>query len=243
MTGTDRKRQRRFALITFDLDDTLWRLQPVLERAESQLEQWMHQHCPEVPRRFDREALARLRLEVHRERPELRHDVSALRLEAMRRALRDSGHDEAQALRLAHEAFAVFLHWRHVVEPFGPVDAVLSTLARDRTLVALTNGNADVFRLAIGRYFRFAFTAAGLGSSKPAPAHFEAALRAAGATPRHALHVGDHSEHDVYGARSAGMTAVWFNPARAPWDGSGEAPAQLHDLAELPSLIETLERS
>jgi phosphoglycolate phosphatase-like HAD superfamily hydrolase len=149
---------RRFALITFDLDDTLWSVQPVLLRAEQRVEAWMHEHCPDVALRFDRSALMQLRVQTHRERPELRHSVSALRIEAMRRALLDTGYGQAEAARLAQAAFDVFMHWRHAVEPFGAVDTVLGTLAREHVLGALTNGNADVFRIAIGRHFRFAFT-------------------------------------------------------------------------------------
>ncbi|MCG3171369.1 MAG: 5-amino-6-(5-phospho-D-ribitylamino)uracil phosphatase YigB [Pseudomonadales bacterium] len=242
MSGHPPPARRRFALITFDLDDTLWQVRPVLLRAEQELERWMHEQCPEVPRRFDRDALMRLRMHLWNERPELRHSVSALRIEAMRHALREAGHDDAAALRLAQAAFEVFMHWRHAVEPFAAVDAVLAALARDYVLGALTNGNADVFRLAIGRHFRFAFTAEELGTSKPAPAHFEAALRAAGVEPGRALHVGDHSEHDVGGARAAGMAAVWFNPAGKPWEGAQPPHAELRDFAELPALIEELER-
>lgn len=241
MKGTGGPAQRRFALITFDLDDTLWELRPVLLRAEQALEGWMLEHCPEVPQRFDRDALAGIRLQVHHEKPELRHDIGALRLESIRRALIVCGHDDADADRMAREAFAVFLNWRQKVEPFPAADGVLGLLARNRILGALTNGNADVLRLAIGRHFRFAFTAAALGSSKPSPAHFEAALRAADVPPQRALHVGDHPEHDVNGARSAGLTAIWFNPAGNPWQGAEPPHAELRDLADLPALIAALE--
>jgi len=118
--------KRRYALITFDLDDTLWDVGPVLARAEQRVEQWMRTHCPGVPERFDRVALMELRRQLHRERPELRHRIGALRLEAMRLALVACGHDEAAARRLAAEAFAVFMEGRHDIEPFAAVDAVLA---------------------------------------------------------------------------------------------------------------------
>ncbi len=243
MSAARARSERRFALITFDLDDTLWSVQPVLVRAEQQVEEWMLGHCPDVAQRFDREALMQLRVQTHRERPELRHSVSALRIEAMRRALLDTGYGNTEAVRFAQAAFEVFMHWRHAVEPFAAVDAVLGTLAREYVLGALTNGNADVFRIAIGRHFRFAFTAEDLGTCKPAPAHFQAALRAAGVSAERALHVGDHGEHDIDGARAAGMTAVWFNPAGKPWESVDPPHAELRDFARLPALIETLERT
>ena len=121
---------RRYALITFDLDDTLWDAAPVLARAEQRVEQWMRVHCPRVPERFDRAALMDLRRRLHRERPELQHRISELRIEAMRLALLAAGHDEASARRLAAQAFAVFMEGRHDIEPYAGVDTVLERLAR-----------------------------------------------------------------------------------------------------------------
>ena len=50
---------RRLRLVTFDLDDTLWDLRPVLIRAEQELAAWAGDHCPELVERFDRAALNR----------------------------------------------------------------------------------------------------------------------------------------------------------------------------------------
>jgi putative hydrolase of the HAD superfamily len=47
-----------------------------------------------------------------------------------------------------------------------------------------------------------------LGSAKPDPAIFRAALDRLGATAADAMHVGDSVEHDVEGARAAGLQAV-----------------------------------
>ena len=34
--------------ITFDLDDTLWDVEPVILRAEELFYQWLSQHCPRI---------------------------------------------------------------------------------------------------------------------------------------------------------------------------------------------------
>ena len=47
-----------------------------------------------------------------------------------------------------------------------------------------------------------------LGAAKPDPAIFRAALERLGATAADAMHVGDSVEHDVEGARAAGLRAV-----------------------------------
>jgi putative hydrolase of the HAD superfamily len=57
-----------------------------------------------------------------------------------------------------------------------------------------------------------------LGVAKPDPAIFRAALERLGAQPSEAIHVGDSIEHDVAGARAAGLEAVLVarNGAQAP---------------------------
>lgn len=232
---------RRLRLITFDLDDTLWDMRPVLVRAEATVAQWSAQHCPELAERFDRDALLDIRRELVARDPALRHDISTLRREATRVALERCGRPASEAARLAAECFAVFLDARHAVEPFDGVEECLQALGREYLLGVITNGNADVFRLPLGRYFRFAIRAESVGHSKPDPRHFAAALRAGEAEPAQTLHVGDHHEHDVQGARGAGMRAAWFNPAGRAWPGDEPADAEFRCFEELPALVRRLD--
>lgn len=53
-----------------------------------------------------------------------------------------------------------------------------------------------------------------VGSAKPEPAIFEAALRVAGAGRHEVVHVGDMLSTDVAGARAAGISAVHVDPLR-----------------------------
>jgi putative hydrolase of the HAD superfamily len=57
-----------------------------------------------------------------------------------------------------------------------------------------------------------------LGAAKPDPAIFRAALERLGATAKDAIHVGDSVEHDLAGARGAGVEPVLVarNGAQAP---------------------------
>jgi putative hydrolase of the HAD superfamily len=57
-----------------------------------------------------------------------------------------------------------------------------------------------------------------LGAAKPDPAIFRAALERLGAGAPEAIHVGDSLEHDIAGARAAGLEAVLVarNGAQAP---------------------------
>ena len=71
---------------------------------------------------------------------------------------------------------------------------------------------------------------AGLGVGKPDPAIFRAALDRLGAAAEGSVHVGDSLEHDVAGARAAGLEAVLVarNGAAAP-----EGVRTVRSLAEL----------
>jgi putative hydrolase of the HAD superfamily len=71
-------------------------------------------------------------------------------------------------------------------------------------------------------------TSAEVGASKPAPAIFEAGLVAARCSADEAVHVGDSVEHDVEGARAAGMRALLLER-----EGGGD----LRSLGELPALL------
>jgi putative hydrolase of the HAD superfamily len=72
-----------------------------------------------------------------------------------------------------------------------------------------------------------------LGAAKPDPAIFRAALERLGATAGEAMHVGDSMEHDIAGARAAGLDAVLV--AR---DGA-EAPDDVRVVASLDGLLMT----
>jgi putative hydrolase of the HAD superfamily len=72
-----------------------------------------------------------------------------------------------------------------------------------------------------------------LGAAKPDPAIFRAALERLGATAGEAMHVGDSMEHDVAGARAAGLDAVLV--AR---DGA-EAPDGVRVVSSLDGLLMT----
>ena len=150
--------------------------------------------------------------------PGLKHRISALRRRVLFHALEEVGYSEKQALELANEGFEVFLHARHQVEVFPEVQPVLEILRHQYMLGVVTNGNADVRRLGLADYFRFALCAEDLGIGKPDPAPFMEALRRGEVQAGAAVHIGDHPADDVAGAQRAGLRAVWFNPkARRGW--------------------------
>jgi len=194
------------AAITLDLDDTLWPVLPTLIRAEAALAAWLRERAPATAAAFTTEARTALRRELLAEHPDRAHDMSWLRRELLRRALAQAGDPES----LAAPAFEVFLAARQQVELYPDVEPVLRAWASRYRLVAVTNGNADIAAVGLGRYFAGCVSAHEIGCSKPDPRMFEAACRLAGTDPAETLHVGDDWQLDVRAARAAGLQAAWL---------------------------------
>ncbi|SDU36434.1 HAD family hydrolase [Halopseudomonas salegens] len=221
-------------LLTFDLDNTLWETEPVVAAAEKILLDWLERQAPLFTRNLDSDARRALRKQVLAIDPELRHRVTDLRIAVLRHGLRQAGYPEAEASALALQGFDVFLEARHAVELFPHAEPLLAELSRHFALATISNGNADVRRLGLDKYFQAIVSADEVGISKPAPEPFLAALQRVGVEPANALHIGDHPSDDVLGARSVGMGSLWFNRHRTPWPEEHQRPdGEVHCLSEI----------
>ncbi len=211
--------------ISLDLDDTLWPIWPTIERAEKALHTWLAQNAPATASQFTTpEALREIRTHMVQHRPDLAHDMSGLRRESIRLALTRAGDDPA----LAEPAFEVFFAERQNVTFFPDVLPALEFLAAHYPLVSLSNGNADLARVGLTRYFKGGLSAFAFGVAKPDARIFHAAADLVGVAAHEVLHVGDDTALDVLGARKAGMQAAWFNRAQAPWPHADDAHADGH---------------
>ena len=226
---------RHIRAICFDLDDTLWDLAPVIPRAERRLHRWFAEHYPRITKVYTVERLHALRREIGAQYPELRHDLTELRLRMLRQVFVEAGYDEAPAA----DAFAVFQQARNDVELFADVLPALEALSANYRLYAFSNGNASLDAIGIARWFDGAFTARELGVAKPDTAFFVSALEQAGEEPGASLHVGDHPENDIVAAQRAGMTTLWLNRKGAEWPAEHGGPHhELPGLEELPELLQ-----
>jgi len=201
----------RVKLITFDLDNTLWDANRVLYAAEVHMREWLDEHVPEYTTTMDRDAVMEIRTSLVEKSPHLAHDLSALRESVLFEGIRHCGYSVPEARTHAKAAFGKFFEARQQVILFDGVLGVLDTLAAGYRLGALTNGNADVKRIGLDRYFSFAYSSADVGMSKPAPDMFHAALETSHARPGESIHVGDHLIDDIKGAADVGMHTIWAN--------------------------------
>jgi FMN phosphatase YigB (HAD superfamily) len=220
--------------VTIDLDDTLWPIWPTIERAEKVLHDWLSDHAPMTAALFaNPAALREIRNEMTMARPELKHDLSALRRESIRLALYRAGEDPL----LAGAAFEVFFAERQRVTLFDDALPALEFLAARYPLVALSNGNADLARIGLAHFFRASISAREFGVGKPDPRIFHAAAGAVDTLPDAILHIGDDATLDGLGALNAGMQAAWLNRSDALWPHEQEPQVTLTHLGELRDLL------
>jgi 2-haloalkanoic acid dehalogenase type II len=222
--------------ICFDLDNTLWDVMPPLLRAEHAVYEFLKARYPKIPANLTMEAMRAARERVMMSHPHMNHDFSFMRKQALRDHASEYGYPES----LAEEAFEIFLHARNQIELYEEVLPVLELLRRKYRLFSASNGNADLKRIGLAHLFERSVAARDVGALKPHAAVFLKVLEATGLEPREVLFVGDDPEHDVEGARRAGMHAVWVNRAGTAWPSHFDPPPysvkSLHDLAELLSL-------
>lgn len=226
----------RIRAITLDLDNTLWEIDSVIHRAEAVLWGWLSSKYPRIPERFSADDLLELRQSVMDEYREQCHDFRFLRKKVLGRVAVESGYGED----LVEPAFRVFDEERNAVELYPDVLPELEVLSTRFTIVAVTNGNANLQTIGIRHLFHGVITAVDAGVAKPAQPIFDAAVKEAGVSPLEVLHVGDHPETDVDGARQAGLRTAWINRNGADWPDHLDAPdAEISTMTELRKLLES----
>jgi 2-haloalkanoic acid dehalogenase type II len=225
--------------ITLDLDDTLWDVTPVIRRAEARLRGWLAERYPRIVEMHQPEDIMELRARVVAENEDRAHDLTFIRCEVLARMGVAAGYQDD----FVDEAFNVFDRERNSLELFPEVRGALESLASRYTLVAVTNGNARLDRIGIDHFFHAVVSARSAGAAKPARPIFDAAVRIGGAAAHETLHVGDHPEFDVHGARAAGLRTAWLNRNGHEWPGSFEPPDRtIADLRELDELLAAPDR-
>jgi HAD superfamily hydrolase (TIGR01509 family) len=227
-------------VITFDLDDTLWAIIPVIEKANQRMLEWMQLHTPKFSQTYDDDGINQLRDEVMANNPHLMHDLSQIRVALIQLGLSRCGYDKAH--ELAQQAFKVYFAARNDVELFAGTQIQLSALKQKYQIGALTNGNADLAQVGIDHLFDFYFNSAQIGVSKPHPDFFARAFEHTGFSAQSFIHIGDHPEHDIAGAQAAGMRTIWMNPEQRAWPtGQARPCAEIQHLNQLSAAVATID--
>ena len=193
--------------ITFDLDDTLWKIEPVILRAEVKFYEWLKDKYPVVTEKFNIESLRNLMKQTLLENQDIKYDLTKVRLLAYEKIKNTYNLPD----NMPSEGFNLFMLHRNKVTLFDGVERILSELKSKYILGTITNGNASLGTIGISNYFNFEIKAEDVGYMKPSSEIFYAAIKEADCLPTEILHVGDSYEKDIIGAMSVNMSYLWVN--------------------------------
>ncbi len=219
------------AVVTLDLDDTLWDNTPTLQFAESTLYSWLQCHTPGITAHYTSDELKEHRKNYAERNPGLRHDLTKLRYESLCEVAFEFGYQK----RDIEQAIQVFLKARNHVTLYADVIPALSVLSAKFPLVALTNGNADIYQTGISKYFILSISSADVGTSKPEPDMFHSVIRHFRVVPDRLVHIGDEPGTDILGAHRAGVNSIWINRSQLQWPEHLPRP-----MLEISSLLQLL---
>lgn len=220
--------------ICFDLDNTLWDVWPVIMRAEQAMYDFLAQRYPRVVANMTMEMMRKAREETAAAHPQMRHDFTFLRKQTLREHAREFGYAE----HMAEEAFDAFITARNQVELYADVLPALEQLRTRYRLFTASNGNADIGKIGLGRFFERTINARLVGALKPDPAIFHKVIEGTDLRPEEVAYVGDDPALDIEGARGAGMHAIWIDREGTKWPTQIAPPT--HTVRSLAELVELL---
>ncbi len=227
--------------LTFDLDDTLWDIRPVIRQVDLTLYQWLEENAPAFTEQFELAYFAHLRQEVIDDYPHIAHSVTDIRKKGLELGLGRAGYQGALNSELVQQGFDVALEARQRVDYFPHVWQALDKLkAQGYQMGAITNGNADIYRVGLGDHFDFQFNAHEAGVEKPHPSIFEQMLTHAQLTPQQVVHIGDNPIADVQGAQQLGMATIWVNVITQQWQHDFKADQEITCISDLPSAVQKI---
>ncbi len=227
--------------LTFDLDDTLYDNRPVVLRMEAELLSWLHREHPQT-QRFRTEQWLEIKAAVSRKHPAVCHDVTLWREKQLQTAFLQLGYTPEEAQQAAKDGVAVALSWRSRLTVPPQTHQVLSALAGEFPLVAITNGNVDTKVLGLDVYFKAVLQAGPDGAAKPAADLFLLAQSMLPCSPANILHVGDHLLKDVAAANQHGFMSCWNNTTHRSLYRNAKARSLPHlEIRELRQLLPLLQ--
>lgn len=226
---------RALRAVAFDLDNTLWDVDPVIVRAEERWLAWLREHCPRIPQRLSVDDLRASRMALAAREPHNAHDFTYLRIASLAQHARECGYDES----IADEAFEIFIAERNQLDLFADVRPALARLRTRYALASLSNGNADLGRIGVADLFSVSLNARGVGAAKPDRRCFERLVQDLHLQPHEVIYVGDDPLLDVEAARAAGLSTAWMNRTNQTWPVTVRpADINVSDCLELAAALE-----
>jgi len=237
----DQIKLNKIKLITFDLDNTLWAVDPVIKNADIILRTWLKENHPEAAILFTDDAINKIRKKILLNEPLIIYRLTDFRKKTIKHAFLAADYTEKNAITASENAFDIFYEARNQVDFFPDVINTLGTLSKLYQLGSLSNGNACIKKTGLDTYLSFHFSAEQLGQPKPHPAMFEAALKKAQALPHECIHIGDHPEQDILAAEDLGVSTIWANMFNMQWPYEDKPAFEITRFDQLIKIIKSID--
>ena len=185
-------------VVTFDLDDTIWRTGDVIDSANNALQEYLNEKGINQPRQVKDVMRDLFERNSTRYCPELATNplakvepvlLTLLRQDAISNiCVQDNGFSFNDAEVFAEESFDIWTTARHDAIPSHLAESVTDCLDQIRSLRtslghpviigAITNGNSDPRRVPmLESYFDFCINSEDVGMAKPSPEIYKAAVK------------------------------------------------------------------
>jgi HAD superfamily hydrolase (TIGR01549 family) len=235
---TEIKADSVIKVIGFDLDDTLWDVAPVIRSAEKTLSNWVISRFPQV--KYGELQIKRARKKILQEDPAIGFQFTRMRKAILKEIFEASLKDPLTAEKLSQEGVEIFIKARSEVDLYPGVEQTLKELAENYELGIITNGNADITKLRISKYFSFSISAEKIGVPKPQPEIFLAALEQTKVSSNEFVYVGDDVLNDIDGAKNVGMATVWKRNNPRQFNGNTVPDKVIDCIGALPKAIKEI---
>ena len=227
-------------LITLDLDNTLWDIDPVIIRAEKKMRAWITDHVPEAVSYMEMDYIKGTFKRVLKNHPELSHHPTNFRKKILYHTFLDANLSNNDAQLRSEEAFYIFYKERNQISLFHQAESALEKISQQFPIIALSNGNADLAMIGIKHLFKAHFSAESEGKPKPHSNMFLKALDFANVSPQETIHIGDHAEEDIQAADALGFKTIWFNQDGKQPDHLCHPTLTITQIGMLPDAIERI---
>lgn len=192
---TDGNAFSQVRVVSFDLDNTLWKTGPTIQAANDALAAYLEEKDIVQPERVEKIMGNLFQLSkatyspLSGDDPKSPVKLTQLRKDSLRFVLEENnGYSEEDAIAEAERAFEVWTTARHEALPHFFADSVIETLERIRAIVssdgqpvllgAITDGNSDPRTVPeLARFFDFVVNAESVGISKPDRRVYMAAIK------------------------------------------------------------------
>lgn len=185
-------------VVSFDLDNTLWKTGAVISEANEKLALFLEEHHVKQPIRAEKIMGQLFLANKTRYSPVLGQDakgpvcLTLLRKDAIQKLMQEyNGYSEKDAIDFSDRAFQIWTDARHQAIPHNYACSVLETMqevasisSQERgkpvLIAGITDGNSDPLSVpGLGKFFDFCVNAESVGATKPhTKGYLEAARRA-----------------------------------------------------------------